>query len=256
MIRVDPSVGSADLLPYFQRSGVPAMLSPMPFGDVAFEMRGPDERPILVGVEVKRVEDLLACIRDGRLSGHQLPGLQQGFEHAILLIEGGMQMGVEEVRPGVRSLMTRIFGQWRASSHSGAWAYYDAMSYLHTVQMRTGIQVVQTSDRLATVQWISSLYHWGTSKAWEQHDSCIGLHEGMDDDLRQNQVALIRPTRRMMVASKLPGIGAKKSYYVARHFPSISAMIAAPWEKWLLPSQVGEKGARTIVDAIMEKTPW
>jgi len=256
MLRVDSRAGSADLLPHFHRIGVPAMLAPMPFGDVAFEMRGPDERPILVGIEVKRVEDLLACIRDGRLSGHQLPGLQQGFEHAILLIEGGMQMGGEEVRPGVRALLTRIFGQWREPSHGQAWAYYDVMSYLHTVQMRTGIQVVQTSDRQATVQWISSLYHWGTSKAWEQHDSCVGLHEGMDDDLRQNQVALIRPTRRMMVAGKLPGIGAKKSYYVARHFPSIYAMIVAPWEKWLIPEQVGEKGARTIVEAIMEETPW
>ena len=75
MILIDPREGSKDLLPLMPL-GL-AHLSALPYTDACWNGLGPGGAAVIVGVERKRVGDMLACLKDGRFVGHQLPGMYQ-----------------------------------------------------------------------------------------------------------------------------------------------------------------------------------
>src|ERR1035437_3942143 len=88
MILVDRRVGSNDLLAPLKAAGFDAQLVELAFGDIAFEGKGLNGTPLNVGVELKRLGDLVSSLRTGRLAGHQLPGLLRTYDYAWLLVEG------------------------------------------------------------------------------------------------------------------------------------------------------------------------
>jgi len=59
-------------------------ISTSPFADLAFTGRGNDDAPIEVGIEFKKLDDLVTSLRSGRLQGHQLPGMLGPQVHMIL----------------------------------------------------------------------------------------------------------------------------------------------------------------------------
>ncbi len=266
MLRVDPRTGSGDLVKPLKKLGLPAEKFSMEYGDVAFvHGMGPDDRPVSVGVEVKTVGDLLQCIRDGRFAGHQLPGLVETYEVVWLLVEGGMQPGPDEVRPGVSQLLLQFFGRWAAPKHHDRMGYRDIHHYLQSLLMRAGVYVWSTRDRKETIHWLASLYTWWTDKRWDEHSSCAAVHDGVDNDLRQHGVALIRPTLKMMLAARLPGIGVRKAFGAAQHFPSIKEMFNADEREWAKvrwsdvkgkDKRLGKKVATGIVEAVKQETGW
>src|SRR5438105_4306269 len=69
------------------RLGVRAELNDLDFGDAAFEGRSPAGM-IAVGIERKTLHDLVRCIDDARLSGHQLIGMKQMYTVRAVIIEG------------------------------------------------------------------------------------------------------------------------------------------------------------------------
>src|SRR5260370_42363568 len=62
------------------------------FGDYAFDGYGP-RGVVLVGVERKRIDDIVNSIHSGRFAGHQLPGLIETFDYSYLVIEGMFRRG-------------------------------------------------------------------------------------------------------------------------------------------------------------------
>lgn len=244
MITVDPRVGSKDLAAPLKSFGLPVCLAQLEYGDVAFEGRGPEERPVLVGIEVKKVDDVLTCIRDGRFAGHQLPGLQQSYEVYWLLVEGQVRAGQHGIE--VRSQSRNVWRepQGRRMPYS-AWAHW-----LTTVELKGGCRVARTHDRAETVAWIASLYGWWTRKSWEQHESINAIHDDAAG-LRAHMVALVRPTKKEMVAARL--VGPKTGMAAARHFPSIAAMVLATEDEWRGVEGVGKKKAMEVVRLVNEE---
>jgi len=109
MIHVDPRAGSGQFRDYlnnevkFRGKKKIAMHGQLPFGDFFIPGNGPEGR-ITVGVELKRVADLIQCMKDGRLTGHQIPGMLRMYDWSVLLVydewQGKPQTGILQVKRG------------------------------------------------------------------------------------------------------------------------------------------------------------
>lgn len=243
MLIVDPRIGSKDLAAPLKSFGLPVELSKLEYGDVAFIGRGPEERPVLVGVEVKKIDDVVQCIHDGRFAGHQLPGLQESYEVWWLLVEGQIRAG----RSGMEVQSSK--GHWRPP-HGRGRSYEGFTHWMLSMELRAGGRVARTADRAETAAWIASLYRWWTKKPWEKHESIHAIHDD-SSGLKAHIVALVRPTKKEMVAAKL--VGPKTGMEAARHFPSIAAMVLATEAEWREVKGVGKEKAREVVRLVNEE---
>src|SRR5262245_17466131 len=102
MLLVDYRDGSNYLADPLEQRGLPIYREPdgslptLTAGDLAFVGRGVGGVSLNFGIEFKRLPDLVSCLRDGRLSGEQLPkllGPKGEYHYAWLLIEGKWQTG-------------------------------------------------------------------------------------------------------------------------------------------------------------------
>lgn len=83
---IDSRAGSNKLYEKFDPSE--AELTTLEFGDIAFLGEGPDNSPWYIGIEHKKLDDVVACIKSGRFTGTQLPGMMRIFDLCFLLVEG------------------------------------------------------------------------------------------------------------------------------------------------------------------------
>jgi len=83
---IDPRAGSKPLLNKFPGECEESVLE---FGDIAFFGNGPEDSPVwYIGIEYKKLDDVVACIKSGRFTGTQLPGMMRLYDVSFLLIEG------------------------------------------------------------------------------------------------------------------------------------------------------------------------
>lgn len=236
MLSVDRRVGSEELAAPLKRMGCKVQ-RPLPLlecGDIAWDGHGPDGL-VHVGVERKKLTEILACFGDSRFVSRQLPKLLETYDVAWLLIEG--VYGVE--RDG-RMKLGHTFGPRKAHS-------YDAFAgFLLTLQQKAGLRVVRTSSFTETVQWLHAAYRWW-QKPWEAHHSAYAL-----DTVRvpYDPEITAAPSVTRLVAAQLPGIGWAKSEAVVKHFTSVRAMSECGWREWAKVEGVGEVMARRIVAAL------
>src|SRR5882672_9112915 len=87
MIQVDRAAGSWELESLIAKQGIAVEKTGLSYADACFEGYGP-EGQILVGVERKRIGDVLQCIEDGRFTGHQRIGMNKMYAYSFLMIEG------------------------------------------------------------------------------------------------------------------------------------------------------------------------
>ncbi len=219
---MDARIGSKDLLKYFPKGR--ARLGHLQYGDASFLGNGPDDVPIPVGIELKRLLDLLSSMTNGRLSGHQLPGMQACYQVRYLVVEGiwrpSPSTGLLEHPKGKGwvpvELGTRTF---MASEVDG---------YLNTLDMLGGMHVRTTASPRQTAQLILSIHHWWTDKKWEAHRS----HLAFDESDGLGTVLLTKPKLLRRMAKELPGVGWARSLAVAEHFDNVVEMVNAPSEEW------------------------
>lgn len=86
MFLIDDRAGSKNLYKLFPEGE--AVLTRLNSGDVAFSGNGPDNSTWIIGIEYKKINDMVACIKSGRFTGTQLPGMLRDFDLTFLLIEG------------------------------------------------------------------------------------------------------------------------------------------------------------------------
>ena len=230
VVLIDSRVGSKDLAEPLRKLGLEVEVTTLDFADVAFEGRGEHNAPVDIGIELKIVPDLISSLRSGRLSGHQLPGLtgpKSVYEYAWLLIEG----------------------QWRADRHGMLikWKREDGWKKLHgsmrlgelqktllTLELQGGLHVHRSDRRVGTLRFITSLYHWFTDKALDQHRSHLAIHT-------PHSFIPISPFRQ--VVAQLPGVGIKTSRAVEQCFEgSLTRAVNASVEEWAGVTTKDEKG--------------
>lgn len=245
MLLVDDRIGSKDLLAPLQRFGVPAMTAHLEFGDFAFEGRGAGGKPVTIGVELKRAQDMLNSRFSGRLAGHQLEGLLNTYQRVWLVTEALWRASREGV------LETWQFKKGRPGWYPlkvGARAFMmrDLEKAILTYTIRGGMHYWHCSNKDDTVLFLSCLYHWWVDKDLDEHKSHLALYQ---QDLDKS--LLVKPSQFRMTVATLPGVGMKKSYAVERHFGgSLARAITAPASEWAEIEGIGMKSATTILEAL------
>jgi ERCC4-type nuclease len=160
---IDPRAGSEKLLEKFPGECQSFTLE---FGDVAFWGNGPDDVPWFIGIEYKQIEDVVGCIKSGRFTGTQLPGMMRLYDASFLLVEG-----ISKPDPHSGQLV-----RYRGRATYGTGINYRAYdNWLTAVQLFSSLSgkpciVKKTDTFYDTQQVIKNLYEY-FQKPWEKHSS-------------------------------------------------------------------------------------
>lgn len=229
-IYLDKRTGSGELYPFFP-TGL-AKLTTLEFGDASFTGNGPEGAEVKIGIERKTMRDLLNCMVDGRLSGHQLPGLTASYDYVYLVVEGVYQSDPDciKVRQGKGYAKTSL-----GSKHVDP--------YLNTLEVVTGVIVRHTLWPKQTANLIHHLYDWW-QKGYDKHRSHVGFN------VPRTKTTVEKPSLVMRVAKELPKIGWDRAVVVDKHFRSVEELVNATAEEWAALPGFGPKMAEAIRDAI------
>lgn len=233
---LDDRIGSKELFVPLQQKGVPLELTRLRFGDAAVVGNGPDG-VTMVGVERKRIRDLLASLMTGRLAGHQLPGLVEEYAYRWIVVEGVYRtntLGYVEIPKGQ--------GRWESLRFDGL----ALDKYLLTLELRGGCGVKRTYNIDETAQFLAALHSWWGEK-WESHRGHLALHTPPD------AMILVKPSLSREWAAKLPGIGFERAGAVAEKFKSGLALALATEEELRRIDGIGRKIAANAIAAIQRE---
>lgn len=246
MISVDYRIGSGELSKYFHPFGISPLRTKLAFGDFAFEGNGPHGK-VSIGIERKRIEDLMESMTSKRLSGHQLLGMSDLYDYGYLIVEGLW-------KPGLNGEVL--------ISNRGGWAskqtpYRAIDNYLTTLELRAGLMVRRTGMPEETVFAVVDLYRYWTEKLWKEHRSHDEIYapgsEGRHVDARRlrlvaRNITLAQKTAEN-IACQLPGID-RRARDVAKFFGYRSTRIVnAGVDEWV-KAGIGKGTAEKIVKAV------
>lgn len=215
MIQVDDRIGSREIAPILTSLGCSVEIARMTYGDVAWMGVAANGEPSSAACEIKKIDDILACIQSGRFAGHQLPGLINCYDYIWLLVIG-------EFRPrnGDGILMKRVTGprgDYWAEAGGGRRGYMarDLESWFLTMEIMGNIRIHRESDIYKAAQWIKTCYNWFQRS---DHKSHKVIYQGKH--LYPDQALLAKPTLARRIAAELPLVAEKRSADVARTFHS------------------------------------
>ena len=232
MIFIDDRIGSKELADLINN----AILTSLEFGDCMFYGNGRDGE-VEIGIERKRIGDLVNSIMTGRLSGHQLPGLISHYYRVYIIVEGILRED-----PVTKELQIWITGnKWGHMDRGGRkFALRDVWNYLSTLEIMTGVIVRQTRNAGDTARHIEYLKHWW-DKPWDQHHGHLQLHK-----LTSPTVYLEKPSLLRRIASELPGIGWARARAVDENFGTVKAMVEASEKDWIKIEGIGKVIAKNV----------
>lgn len=222
--------------------GVKAEVTDLQYGDIAFEGHGPDG-DIAIGIERKTLHDMLNCIDDARLAGHQLIGMRQLYKPTVLLLEGHWKPHDPQgmLMEGFNGGNTWGFCKYRSQRTM----YSKLYRYLISVSL-TGVIITRSRDLFQTAYDCCEWYHY-FQKPWNQHRSQREIHKVALPSMR-HKPALVRRW-----AAALEDVGVELSERAERVFRSPIKLANADESEWLRVPGVGVKTAQAIVREIWKR---
>jgi len=204
VIQLDPRIGSKELYRYFKPFGITVDTSTQLLaGDLAWDGKGPDGEMVRVGVERKRIDDLLQSLHTkgssgvGRLVGSQLPDMAMIYDYGYVVVEGIWKAGSN--------------GQLMVLGGDKRW--YDrgvttrqVHNFLSGLTLRAGFIVWQTSSPEQTVEWVVDQYRmW--EKPWNEHKSHTGVYLGKGAKEEGGELAPARGGRGLRITLETKTVG-------------------------------------------------
>jgi ERCC4-type nuclease len=239
VILVDSRIGSKELFPLFPKGQ--AQLTTLPFGDFSFIGKGPEGIPVMIGIERKTIREIAGTISDGRLVGHQIPGLVKHYGVVYLVVEGVWRG--HRTTGILRELHT---GLWRDIQNGPVrFMANDIRKFLYTLENMAGVRLRYTPTMEDTAQEVLALHSWWTNKEWAEHRAHIAIQYPPVDILMFR-----KPSLMQYWAACLPGVGWKRSRAVEQHFPGIIDMVLSNESEWEKVEGIGKVTARKVVEAI------
>ena len=234
MITVDDRTGSKEL--YSMLKSAPAQLGHLESADFSFLGRGENDTPLAVGIERKKIRDLLTSMSSGRLSGHQAPLMLRTYHVNYLIIEGYH----------IPDPHTGILKEWKRDVMLGSRRFgaKEVFGYLNTLQIRRGIYLWRTHTPRETAQLVLVLYGWWTKKNLDQHLSYLAQHKEFADLCTKQKPFIER------VATELPGVGRERAKEVLKHFKTLKQMVEATEKDWMSIDGIGKTLAKNIREII------
>lgn len=244
MILADTAVGSAELAPLIRAQGVRCDTQPLSFGDFCFEGYGPEGRTG-IGIERKRLHDMLDCIDDARYTGHQRIGMRHMYQFSILTIEGLWRPHDES-----GELMEGFYRDGKLSwapcrYRNGRVLYSKLRRYLFSVSL-AGVVVTYTRDPQHTAADTVEWFHY-FQKPWKDHTALLAMQKF---SLPQLPTLNEKPSLCRRWAADLEDIGLVKSEAAERLFKRPIVLATAEVEDWAELAGVGIPTARKIVRQI------
>lgn len=248
LIQLDPRAGSGDLKPLLE-GRVSLLFKQMDYADAAFDGFGP-KGPVRVGVEIKKLDDILGSLTDERFTGHQLPGLLADYQVVYLLIEGTWRQGVQGQIQQLK-LIKFIGGekqQWCDARTRLTWSAFSR--WRQTLTWKCGVHFAYTNNRTETAQLLIDLAAWW-AKPWSKHKA----HQAFDPQVHLNprRLLLVKPGMVGRMIKELPGIGFEKHRAVVRHFGTVYNAVTAPQAEWEKIQGIGKLMAERIFKALRSK---
>jgi ERCC4-type nuclease len=249
IVTVDTREGSKQLIPQLRELGLDVNEAILPHGDIYIATK-PDENglSIDVGIEFKKIQDLVTSLRDGRLIDTQASGMagpQGDYDIAWLLIEGEWSTNneglvIEPFFRGKKKHWRVVKGRMHAS---------EMRKRLFTLAMKGGFHVWFTHDRRATLAFLLDLVRWCQDKSFNDHQTLLTAHA------TQGFVPI--SDFRAIVKDRFPGVGLRASLAVERHFKgSLRAACNAALEEWAgieVKTKIGLKRLGTkVAERIMD----
>lgn len=232
-LQIDNRVGAKELSPYVN---VKHELARLKYGDISFMGNGPDGL-VIVGIERKRVGDLLSSIATGRLSGHQLIGMLQSFHYSYLLIEGLWQSNPKQ---GILEVYRA--GKWKALEVSRRhWMAREVNNYLNTLAVKCNIKVWRTANKSQSGRWIGDLYAWW-QKPWDKHRAHTQFHV---EPIKGAYLKTPNIVHRMV--KEVKGVGWDKGEVIAKRFKTVFDLVMASKEELMSIPGIGNKLADNII---------
>ena len=241
MIFVDRRIGSKHLSHHLKGSGIPVVLKTLDFGDVAFNGKGSGGKPWRVGIEIKKLPELLEPSRS-RFVGFQLPGLMRSYECVVLLIESLW-------KPNKDGLLEVPKGSGYAPLQLGnkPVTYHEWDQFLLTLSMKTGITVISARGVSETVARIVSLYDWWAVKGYDKHASHQGFYR------EPKPTGAEKPSMLAEMANHLPGVGWTRAHAISEFFDhSVEHMLYSAEGAWTEIPGIGEDLAKKIYRSLHE----
>jgi ERCC4-type nuclease len=221
VIFVDPRAGSNELTKPLGDAGLPVEEATLEYGDLSFIGRGEKGAPVAIGIEHKKVSDLVQSLGNGRLQGHQLPGMLEHYDRCWLIVEGDWTSNAGG--------QTTVFaGRGVRRPLRGAPLAVELDKWLLGLEVRGGIHIVRCPTRKDTVRFILALYRWWTDKDLDDHKSHIAIHApDLDTALREKK------SDQFIALAQWPGIGYKTAGAVeAACGGNIRQLMMWPESKW------------------------
>jgi ERCC4-type nuclease len=232
------SAESRELESLLRARGISVQREALAFGDACFEGNGP-QGTMLIGIELKKLHDMLTCIDDARYSAHQRTGMAQMYRVSILNLQGLW-------RPHDQSdlLMEGHIARtgelvWAYCRPAGRTVMYSKLRrYLFSVTL-SGVHVTYTRDVAHTAQDIIEWY-WYFQKKWRDHTALLEMQK-LNIPSLTGKPSLVRRW-----AADLEGIGVKLSDDAARIFKRPITLATADEVDWVRVPGVGVKTAQSI----------
>lgn len=240
---VDPRTGSGELLGCCKRRGAPARHQQLPAADFAFTGLGPEKSAVRVGIERKKLSDVLQCIQDGRFAGHQLPLLLEHYDVRWLVVEGSWRA---EPKTGLLQVPAGR-GGWVRLDRGGVKLVAALDNWLFDMIHKAGVYFWRTWNDEETADFVVRQYNWWClGKGWEGHKAHLAIHQAVDVSIWEKQLTQVGKT-----AASLPGIGADKARKLQAEFKSVRALVNAPVSR--LRKVLGVADTIKLVDAMTKE---
>lgn len=237
LLLVDPRLGSKDLIEPLRMMGLdvdPVQID----ADIAFEGRGIGGTPVTIGVEFKKLGELVQALQTERLQGHQLLQMQAAFEFKWLLVEG-------EIITDAQGFLSRRIGKRKFVRLPGGMTLDSLWKRLLTLQICGGLTPVLVETRVHTLHFVETLYHFWTDKNQDEHKSHIAIYE---------PPTLVPPSQFRRTIFTLPGIGQDLARKAESRFGSLREAFNASEVGWADIEGVGMRTAHKVVEAITKTT--
>ena len=217
----------------------PYKIQRLEYGDMCIIGNGPEGK-VSIGIERKRFRDLMDSISSGRLSGHQLIGLQNSYDYVYLLVEGIFKIGKDGYlrRPKGKSWVVVQLGN-RPLTCNYLYNYLNTLSIFAHV-----ITVFQPNIRISGL-WLDSLYAWWT-KPWKDHKSHMQFYHEQPPSK-----AFFRPPKLLVrMVKEIDGVGWDRAKAIGRKYSTIMSLMCAEPKELMEIKGIGKKLASTILTSL------
>lgn len=253
-IYVDPRIGSGELAEPLRLRNLPVTVFKLQYGDLQVPIvRGPNDMPLLIGIERKTIFELVTCIGESRYTGSQLPGLRNSYPIVMLFVEGMWSAD----RNGHLTIMREreyVPYHWLVKRPRPV-EVSTIRHFLFTQRLRARVHIEYPKNPTETVDIVKDLYTYGISKPWEEHKS----HTDWDteESFRDSVQMGTRPGRAAQVFRKLPGVGPEYAIAAEIKFGSVFQGVYSTIEDWAnLVSSKGVRLGTKTAKGILEAKGW